>query len=514
MADDIDVEALLDAPYKASSNGKDDTKDDPMTGVEKEKDKQVRERESTRSSRRHSRSGSRSRRRSRSRHRHRDRERDRDRDRNGTRERERERERDRDHRSPSRSHRRHRHRSRSRSDSPDSQSRRHHRRRSSSRHRSRRSRTPDRRHRDEDRHRSSKSAQPRSPSPVVDDSDRDQRAVFVMQLSARLKNSELYDFFVQAGRVREAKIVTDKNTGRSKGVAYVEFYEMSSVARAIALTGQKLLGIPVIVQPTEAEKNRLAAQAAQAAQASQAQAAMQSDAIAFRRLYINSLPPQLKEDDVRELFAPFGQIELVHLQRDPVTREPKGSGYVQYTRALDANSAMASMNGTSLLGNTLQIGLMNEQHINPSMLRLDDNETEGFSLSSQSRHELMQKLAHRLDNSNNEPPVVQPAVRVPVAVKSRAIVLRNMYDAATETEPNWEKELQEDISSECSKFGHVVHIKLDHSENEVYIKFDSTEASDQAIQALDKRWFGGKQITASLVPEAVYHAKYPKAADL
>jgi RNA-binding protein 39 len=48
-------------------------------------------------------------------------------------------------------------------------------------------------------------------------------------------------------------------------VAYVEFYSMESVAKAIAMTGQKLLGIPVIVQPTEAEKNRIAAQAAMAA---------------------------------------------------------------------------------------------------------------------------------------------------------------------------------------------------------------------------------------------------------
>jgi RNA-binding protein 39 len=41
--------------------------------------------------------------------------------------------------------------------------------------------------------------------------------VFVMQLAARLKNSELAEFFSQAGRVRDARIVVDKNTGRSKG---------------------------------------------------------------------------------------------------------------------------------------------------------------------------------------------------------------------------------------------------------------------------------------------------------
>lgn len=42
----------------------------------------------------------------------------------------------------------------------------------------------------------------------------------------------------------------------------MEFYEEESVAKAIALTGQKLLDIPVIAKHTESEKNRLALQAA------------------------------------------------------------------------------------------------------------------------------------------------------------------------------------------------------------------------------------------------------------
>jgi RNA-binding protein 39 len=40
----------------------------------------------------------------------------------------------------------------------------------------------------------------------------------------------------------------------------VEFREEASVQNALALSGQKLLGIPVQVQLTEAEKNRLALQ--------------------------------------------------------------------------------------------------------------------------------------------------------------------------------------------------------------------------------------------------------------
>ncbi|KAK4504349.1 hypothetical protein PRZ48_005265 [Zasmidium cellare] len=53
----------------------------------------------------------------------------------------------------------------------------------------------------------------------------------------------------------EAQIVKDRVSGRSKGVGYVEFRSGEYVQMAIAITGQKLESIPVIVQLTEAEKN-------------------------------------------------------------------------------------------------------------------------------------------------------------------------------------------------------------------------------------------------------------------
>ena len=44
-------------------------------------------------------------------------------------------------------------------------------------------------------------------------------------------------------------------------MAYVEFFDVGSVQQAIGFTGKKLLGIPMIVEVSEAEKNREAAQA-------------------------------------------------------------------------------------------------------------------------------------------------------------------------------------------------------------------------------------------------------------
>lgn len=77
-----------------------------------------------------------------------------------------------------------------------------------------------------------------------------------MQLAAYVGPKELEDFFQKVGQVKEVKMIADKNSRRSKGIAYVEFHAETSVSEALQQTGQKLYGVPIIVQPTMAEKNR------------------------------------------------------------------------------------------------------------------------------------------------------------------------------------------------------------------------------------------------------------------
>ena len=47
------------------------------------------------------------------------------------------------------------------------------------------------------------------------------------------------------------RIISDRNSRRSKGIAYVEFCEMHAVPLAIGLSGQRLLGVPIIVQASQ-----------------------------------------------------------------------------------------------------------------------------------------------------------------------------------------------------------------------------------------------------------------------
>ena len=77
--------------------------------------------------------------------------------------------------------------------------------------------------------------------------ERDLRTVLCMQLSPKMRERDLREFMSSVGLVRDVRVIADPRTKKCRGVAYVEFKSPESVALAIGLTGQKLLGIPIQV---------------------------------------------------------------------------------------------------------------------------------------------------------------------------------------------------------------------------------------------------------------------------
>ncbi|KAF9325400.1 hypothetical protein BG006_011125 [Podila minutissima] len=344
--------------------------------------------------------------------------------------------------------------------------------------------------------------------------------------------------------VRAARIIEDRNTGRSKGVGYVEFYDEESVIKAIALTGQKILGIPVIAKHTESEKNRLALQAASQTQEATAEKPVQGGAadIAQHRLYIGSVNFDLTEDDLKQVLEPFGAIEFVKLHRDPETGKSKGFAFVQYQKAEDAKQALSRLNGYELAGRTIKVGMVTEkgshsqsngvqQQYNGSIdhsISIDDSDTAGYAMTNLSRAELMQKLARGDVNLGAIPtppgsttgapaaaPAFVPPRQMPVVMPSRSVLLKNMFTEEDKTEPDWAKELEEDVKEEAEKSGAVVHIHVEQeSVGEIYLKFDSVQSATNAVQSLGGRFFAGRQIIAAYLPEMLYNVRFPRAANL
>ncbi len=68
------------------------------------------------------------------------------------------------------------------------------------------------------------------------------RKLFIGGLPYRTTNDELRDAFAKAGEVASASIVTDRETGRSRGFGFVEMANDADADTAIEMWNGKELG--------------------------------------------------------------------------------------------------------------------------------------------------------------------------------------------------------------------------------------------------------------------------------
>ena len=69
------------------------------------------------------------------------------------------------------------------------------------------------------------------------------KKVFVGNLSFQTTDSDLSDLFAQFGEVESVSIITDRETGRSKGFGFVEMADQADANKAIsALNGTEMGG--------------------------------------------------------------------------------------------------------------------------------------------------------------------------------------------------------------------------------------------------------------------------------
>uniref|UniRef100_F7GP41 RNA binding motif protein 23 n=1 Tax=Callithrix jacchus TaxID=9483 RepID=F7GP41_CALJA len=223
----------------------------------------------------------------------------------------------------------------------------------------------------------------REPIDNLSPEERDARTVFCMQLAARIRPRDLEDFFSAVGKVRDVRIISDRNSRRSKGIAYVEFCEIQSVPLAIGLTGQRLLGVPIIVQASQAEKNRLAAMANN----------LQKGTGGPMRLYVGSLHFNITEDMLRGIFEPFGKIDNIVLMKDSDTGRSKGYGFITFSDSECARRAMDQLNGFELAGRPMRVGHVTEQLDGGTDITFPDGDQELDLGSAGGCLQLMAKLA-------------------------------------------------------------------------------------------------------------------------
>lgn len=186
---------------------------------------------------------------------------------------------------------------------------------------------------------------------------------------------------------------------------------ISLFSQALGLSGQKLLGVPIVVQHTQAEKNRMG---------NSMPNLMPKGQTGPMRLYVGSLHFNITEDMLRGIFEPFGKIDNIQLIMDPETGRSKGYGFLtvyikyilkyrlfnhnisiffkiylfllQFRNADDAKKALEQLNGFELAGRPMKVGNVTERTDliqGPSLLDTDELDRSGIDLGATGRYNIL-----------------------------------------------------------------------------------------------------------------------------
>jgi RNA recognition motif-containing protein len=72
-------------------------------------------------------------------------------------------------------------------------------------------------------------------------------------------------------------------------------------------------------------------------------------------IYVGHLSSEVTEEDLQKAFEEFGQVTSAKIITDKYTGVSRGFGFVEMPTKADAESAINSLNGTELKGQTLTV---------------------------------------------------------------------------------------------------------------------------------------------------------------
>jgi RNA recognition motif-containing protein len=83
-------------------------------------------------------------------------------------------------------------------------------------------------------------------------------------------------------------------------------------------------------------------------------------------IYVGNLPYSVTDADLRETFAPFGEVSSVQLISDRFSGESKGFGFVEMNNNSQADAAIKALNGSALKGRNITVNQAKPKSSRPS----------------------------------------------------------------------------------------------------------------------------------------------------
>lgn len=75
----------------------------------------------------------------------------------------------------------------------------------------------------------------------------------------------------------------------------------------------------------------------------------------MKNLFVGNMNFQTTEEELRALFAPFGQVTRIHIAKDRETGRARGFAFVEMPNDEEATKAMEALNGKEVGGRALKV---------------------------------------------------------------------------------------------------------------------------------------------------------------
>lgn len=146
------------------------------------------------------------------------------------------------------------------------------------------------------------------------------KKIFVGGIAYDVTNEDLTSHFGEFGEVANAQVKFDRQTGRSRGFAFVEFTTGEACKAALGAREQTIKGKSVEVKPAKSRENK--------------------------KVFVGGLPSDFNESELRSHFEQFGKVEDIEWPFDKQTKTHRNFAFIVFEEEEAADKASAQAKQT------------------------------------------------------------------------------------------------------------------------------------------------------------------------